>query len=281
MSYTDYSAISVGVDAGVAHLTIDHPPVNLLDALLVGELQRFVKAVRDDDEVKVIVAQSADPEFFVAHLDMIAVLDPAWFAGLADGDPAPLNPMQALWEGFRNLPQVTIAKLAGRLRGGGVEFAMALDMRFAAAGHTWFSQLESRVGAFPGGGGTQYLPRLVGRARALEVILGGDLFDSDTAERYGWINRAMPPEELDAFIDDLARRIAVLPPGVVAAVKVAVDEAVEQKRIPDGLVVEGAQVGKIYPAPEWVVERARARLDAGMQSRESELDLEAKMDLIP
>jgi enoyl-CoA hydratase/carnithine racemase len=112
--------------------------------------------------------------------------------------------MQSLHLAVRSLPQLTIAKLRGRLRGGGNELAMAADLRFAADGETWMSQVESRIGIIPGGG-TQLLTRLVGRSRALEVILSGALYDAKTAERYGWINRAVAPDELDATVDHVAR----------------------------------------------------------------------------
>ena len=146
--------------------------------------------------------------------------------GLADPDEDPgLNPMQSLHRQIRSLPQITIAKLRGRLRGGGAELAAAHDMRFAAAGETWISQVESRLGIFPGGGGTQLLTPLVGRARALEIVLGGELFDSEVAERYGWVNRSVPPAALDDFVASLAGRIAAMPAGAANAAREAVDAA--------------------------------------------------------
>ncbi|MET7711500.1 enoyl-CoA hydratase/isomerase family protein [Streptomyces sp. NPDC005407] len=194
-----------------------------------------------------IVVQSADPDFFAAHVDLSFMLKPETFAELANpsagtgGDESLLNPMQKLMLRFRTLPQVTIAKLAGRLRGGGNELAMALDMRFAAKGRTWLAQPETRMGIIPGGGGTQLLPPLVGRARALEVILSGNLLDAEVAERYGWINRALPPEGLDGFVDELARRVATLRPEQIAAAQGGGRSRIDQRRAPAGRARQGKQ----------------------------------------
>ncbi|BCL26674.1 enoyl-CoA hydratase/isomerase family protein [Streptomyces aurantiacus] len=278
--FGDFTALRVEVEAGVAHLTIDNPPVNTLDVLLITELGRFFDAVSQDERVRVVVLQSADPEFFSAHADVNFMFDPESLMRLAaaDGDPS-LNPLQQMNERLRTLPQVTIAKLAGRLRAGGSELAMAADMRFAAKGRTWLSQPETRMGIFPGGGGTQYLTRLMGRARAVEVILGAELFDAELAERYGWINRALPPEELDGFVDALARRIAALPPGVAAAAMEAVDAAEAGGPVPR-LSEESTAHGKVYPSPDAVVDRMRTAMRAGVQTREGEVDLEGLLDRV-
>ncbi|MGV9245508.1 enoyl-CoA hydratase/isomerase family protein [Streptomyces sp. NPDC003710] len=180
------------------------------------------------------------------------MLKPETFAELAnpdagsDGDESLINPMQKLMLRLRPLPQVTIAKLAGRLRGGADELAMAHDMRFAARGRTWLAQPETRMGIIPGGGGTQLLPPLVGGARALEAILGGNLFDAEVAERYGRINRALPAEELDGFIDSLARRIAALRPEQITAAKAAVGAAATSGSLLEGLGEESKALGGVY-----------------------------------
>ncbi|MCX5015420.1 enoyl-CoA hydratase/isomerase family protein [Streptomyces sp. NBC_00555] len=287
-SYDEYISLRVAIDAGVARVTLDNPPVNMLDTALINELHDFAGAVRGDDRVRVIVVQSADPDFFAAHVDLSFMLKPETFAELANpnagtgGDESRLNPMQKLMLRFRTLPQVTIAKLAGRLRGGGNELAMALDMRFAATGRTWLAQPETRMGIIPGGGGTQLLTPLVGRARALEVILGGNLFDAELAERYGWINRALPAEELDGFVDALAGRIAALRPEQIAAAKAAVGAAsTGGGQLLEGLAEESRALAGVYPAPDAVVERMRAAVEAGAQTREGELDLEASLDRVP
>ncbi len=278
--YAGYTALRVTVHAGVATVTLDHPPVNVLDAVLMTELNRFAGTVRDDNAVRVIVFQSADPEFFLAHGDMNFVNHPDSFAQLklGDDDGAALNPMQKLFERFRTLPQVTIAKLAGLARGGGSEFVMALDMRFAATGQAGLGQFEVLTGIIPGAGGTVYLPRLVGRARALEIVLGAELFNAERAERYGWVNRALPAGELDGFVDTLARRIAALPPGVASAAKQAVDAA--DGPIREALAKENELLGQVFTAPA-AGERTRTALQAGAQTRAGERHLEALLNRLP
>ncbi|MFG1890158.1 enoyl-CoA hydratase/isomerase family protein [Micromonospora sp. NPDC049051] len=280
MQYPDFTALRITDADGVAWVTLSHPPLNLLDATLVPELKRFVRAVGDDTDVRVVVVQSDVPEFFSAHVDARFAADPAGFMALGADDTgtAQLNPMQHLMLSIRSLPQVTIAKLSGRLRGGGNELATAMDMRFAAAGRTWMSQLETRLGIIPGGGGTQLLSSLIGRPRALEAILGAGLYDTDTAERYGWINRAVPAGELDAFVADLARRIAALTPQQIAAAKAAVNAATGGDRLEEGLTREAQALGLVYPSPQAALDRTARYLDAGMQTRAGELDLEAVMD---
>ena len=226
MDYNTFSVLHIRVDDGVAFVSIDHPPVNLLDVKLMTELDRFVSMVGPDGSVRVVVFQSADPDFFIAHGDMHFATDPKLLASVqigGDNDPA-LNPMQNLHERIRRLPQATIGKLAGHASGGGAEFLAALDMRFAAQGRAKLAQNEVLTALIPGAGATAYLPRLMGRARTLEAILTAAPFDAEMAERYGWVNRALPAQELDGFVDDLARRIAALAPGVIAAVKTAVND---------------------------------------------------------
>ena len=277
MPYTDFSTLHVDIERGVATVTIDHPPLNVLDAALMTDLDRFAVAVQADEGVQVIIVQSADPEFFIAHGDMHFLDDPEAFATLPLGDlSSPLNPMMRLHERFRALPQLTIAKLAGLARGGGSEFAMALDLRFAATGRAALGQFEALTGIIPGAGGTAYLPLLVGRARALEVILGGELLNAQQAERYGWINRALPEDQLDAFVETLARRIAALPPGVVAAVKSAVDAALTGT-LTDALHLENTLLGELFGRPV-AGERTRAALAAGAQMRDGERDLEGLLN---
>ncbi|MCM3812647.1 enoyl-CoA hydratase/isomerase family protein [Streptomyces sp. DR7-3] len=174
---------------------------------------------------------------------------------------------------------MTIAKLRGYARAGGIELAMAADMRFAASGRTWLSQPESLMGIFPAGGGTQYLNRLVGRARALEIVLGAEPFGTELAERYGWINRAVPDEHHDAFVDSLARRIAGLPEGVAAA-KEALDAAEASGPVP-GLAEEAAAHAKVYPSPDDIVDRLRVVMNRGGQTRDGELQLERLLESVP
>lgn len=278
LTETGYSALRVTREGAVATVTLDNPPVNTIDKALVTDMTEVVRSAREDRELRVLVLESANPEFFSAHADLKWMFEPEELVTLADpdGDPG-LNPLQQLHERFRTLPQVTIAKLRGRLRAGGSELAMAADMRFAARGETWLAQPETRMGIFPGGGGTQYLTRLVGRARALEVVLGAELFDAELAERYGWINRALAPEALDGFVAALAHRIGALPAGVAEAAKQAIDAAEASGPVPD-LTEEAQAHAKVYPAPQAVVDRMSRAVAAGAQTRHGELALEGLLD---
>jgi enoyl-CoA hydratase/carnithine racemase len=173
-------------------------------------------------------------------------------------------------ERWRTLPQVTIAQLEGRARGGGSEFALSLDLRFGAVGRAILGQPEVAVGILPGGSGTQRLPRLVGRARALEVVLGCEDFDAELAERYGYINRALPANELGPFVDRLARRIAAFPAHAVRLAKRAVDAA--GGPLDDGLLEEAHCFNLTLTDPE-LDARMEGALAAGAQTREGEIDL--------
>ena len=268
----ELAVVRVAVRRGVATLTIDNPPLNLLDAPLIRDLRQVVDALRDDQGIRVLVVQSADPEFFIAHGDANFVTDMELVAELSEGITGDLNGMQVLHESLRQLPQVTIAKIAGFARGGGHELAMALDMRFAAIGKAFVAQPETLLGIMPGGGGTQYLTRLTGRARALEAILGGALFDAEQAERYGLVNRALPADELDDFVDDLALRIAGLSPAVIAAATAATDAALGTTPIEEALAIENRHLMSLFTAE--AVERTVSLLARGYQTRDGEKRLE-------
>jgi enoyl-CoA hydratase/carnithine racemase len=198
--------------------------------------------------------------------------------GLPDQVPPKSNTIgfvHAIMDRFRTMPKVSIAKLEGRARGGGSEFALALDMRFAAAGRAIVSQPEVAMGIIPGAGGTQQLPRLVGRARALEIILGCDDFPAELAERYGYINRTLPPRELGPFVDRLAYRIASFPDEAIRLAKAAVNAA-------DLPIVEGFIEEAHFSNQAMVSATARRLmrkfLEIGGQSRQAELDFKGLID---
>jgi enoyl-CoA hydratase/carnithine racemase len=280
MTY-DLPALRIVVADGVATVTIDNPPLNLSDGTLLPSLRRFVARVRDDTAVRVIVFESADPDFFIAHGDMRFITEPDVMAAAGAATmaanpgaevPPTLNLMQVVHEEVRSLPQVTIAKLTGLARGGGNEFLMALDMRFAAIGKAGQAQPEVLLGIIPGGGGTQYMTSLAGRARTLELLLGAQLVDAELAERYGLVNRALPADEIDEFVDALARRIAALSPEIIAAAKTAVTAAAAPITS-EGLSTENALLTPLFSADAAAL--AHKLLAAGMQTREGERDLEA------
>jgi enoyl-CoA hydratase/carnithine racemase len=269
MTDTAYSRIAVRRADGVATVTIENPPVNVLDAALMGELRHFLLLVGEDDAIKVVVFESANPDFFIAHVDMALIDDPHAFDAIARDVPAGLNVFQALGELVRNLPQITIAKLAGIARGGGAEFVAACDMAFGAIGRAGLGQVEALMGIVPSGGAMQYLSTRMSRGRLLEVILGAGLFGAEEAAAYGWINRALPSNELDVFVGELARNIASLPDGVARAAKRVVPPA----DLMDGFAREEAEWGKLFanPAAERLI---RGGLAQGAQTPDGEKRLE-------
>jgi enoyl-CoA hydratase/carnithine racemase len=216
---TRFDTISTRREGRVMFVTIDNGPVNALSAFAMRELHQLLSSLGADESIAVIVFESANAEYFIAHVDMNLGEQMDVLGELAAQTPGGVNVFQAVGELLRNQPQVTIVKLAGIARGGGAEFVAAADMTFAARETARIGQIESLMGIVPAGGGTQYLAERVGRNRALELVLTGDTVDADTAALYGWINRAMPAAELDAFVDHLAHNISNLASGVMAATK--------------------------------------------------------------
>lgn len=265
MAYDDYQRIRIEVSDGICRATIDNPPINLLNADLIVELGRFAAEVAADDEVRVVIVDSADPAFFVAHADITLIQHlPTDDTTLHDE----LSPFDAVVDLFRTMPKATIAVIEGIARGGGSELALAFDMRFAALGKARLAQPEVAIGIIPGGGGTQRLPRQVGRARALEVILGCEDIDAATADAWGYVNRALPPDELRAFVATLAARIASFPRDVIAAAKRAVDTAAGDPTV--GLRIEDQLFRETLAGPA-AAERMQAFLHNGGQTREVEI----------
>jgi len=241
-------------------VTIDNGPINLLDATLIADLYRAGRELEADPDVKVVVLQSANPDFFIAHADIAIIQQlPAVPPSRTDK----LDSFHAMVDRFRTMPKATIAKLEGRCRGGGSELALACDMRFAALGKAVLGQPEVGVGIIPGGGGSVRLPRLVGRGRALEIILGCGDFRADVAERYGYVNRALPAEEISYFVASLARRIATFPAETIALAKQAVGLA--DAGIEDDLVQEEALFFRSAHT-DAARRRMAAALASGMQS---------------
>jgi enoyl-CoA hydratase/carnithine racemase len=222
----------------------------------------------EDETVKVIVLESANSDYFVAHFDFHLIDDLSAFDDLAALAPTGLNFAQALGEQIRHQPQVTIVKLNGIARGGGSELVLAADMCFASP-RAKLSQCETLMGVVPGGGGTQYLSRRIGRNRALEAILGSELFNAETLERYGWINRVVTEADLDRFVSDLANNIAQLPTGSVSAIKRAIPPADES----EGLISENRIYFEQFALPA-ASTLLRGALAAGAQTVEGERDLE-------
>jgi enoyl-CoA hydratase/carnithine racemase len=194
-------------------ITFSNPPINIFAPSTIVELGALMTDLEADPSVKVVVFQSANADFFIAHLDVAK----------AAAQPGVLD----LWRDFvlrlSSTPVVSIAKIRGRTRGIGNEFVLACDMRFASRQNALFGNPEVGVGLIPGGGALEWLPRLVGRSRALEIVLSADDFDADVAERYGWVNRALNDDELDSFVDTLVQRLASFDREVLAAAKAQIN----------------------------------------------------------
>lgn len=268
MAYDTYQLLKVRKERGVAFVTIDNPPINILTIELNAELFALSFEISVDEEVKVIVFDSANPEFFIAHFDVNALL---LYPETPPQKPFDLHELNKTCEMFRRMPKVSIVKLEGRARGGGSEFCLGMDMRFGAIGKAIMSQPEVGLGIIPGGGGTQRLPKLVGTSRALEIVLGCDDFDAETAERYGYINRALPADELTPFVEELAFRMASFQPEAIAVAKQAVNTGATTA-INEGLLEESYLFGQLATLAE--TKRRMAKFIAsGGQTREVELDL--------
>jgi enoyl-CoA hydratase/carnithine racemase len=206
---------------GYWRATFQNPPINLIDPDTIEELSRLISLLETDPEVKVIVFESGDPDFFLAHYDILT--DAARSAAMPDG-PTGMRPWLDVLARLSRAPAVSIAAIRGRARGAGSEFALACDIRFASAEKAILGQFEVGVGAVPGGNPMARLAGLMGRGRALEVVLGADDFPGLLAERYGYVNRALPDTELDKFVDDFARRIAGFEKDALVEAKRFVDE---------------------------------------------------------
>ena len=186
-------------------VTIDHPPLNIFGPEMLPQVGEIITAIETDAQVKVVVFDSAVEGFFLIHLDFLAKLDD--LAHLPPG-PTGLHPWPEMLARLSSAPVVSIASIRGRATGMGSELALACDMRFASREKAVLSQFEVGAGLVPGGGPMARLSRLMGRGRALEVILSADDVSGDLAERYGYVNRSLPDTDLDAFVDALATRIA-------------------------------------------------------------------------
>jgi enoyl-CoA hydratase/carnithine racemase len=186
-------------------VTLNHPPLNIFGPETIPQLDEVITALEGDEQVKVVVFDSAVEGFFMTHYDFLA--RPEDTTRLPTG-PSGLGPLNDMLVRLSRAPVVSIASIRGRATGVGSELALACDMRFASREKAILSHFEVGAGVVPGGGPMARLPRLMGRGRALEVLLGADDIPGDLAERYGYVNRAFPDAELDAFVESIAARIA-------------------------------------------------------------------------
>src|SRR5437016_12094821 len=196
-------------------VVFDYLPFNVMDGTMFQSLQELLARMDASETLRVVVFESAILDFYLAHFDLTGNLGNVMSAVGPSGLPILMDTFVRITKS----PVVSIAKIRGCVRGVSSEFVLACDLRFASREKTRLGQPEVGVGLHPGGGGTERLPHLVGRGRALEIILGANDFDGDTAERYGYVNRALPDAGLDGFVDALARRIASFDRRAIAAAK--------------------------------------------------------------
>jgi enoyl-CoA hydratase/carnithine racemase len=236
----------------------DYPPFNIVDATLFDGLQTVLARMDASANLRVIVFESANPEFYLAHFDLTGKTGNITTAVGPSGLPILIDTFVRLTKS----PVVSIAKIRGCVRGVSSEFVLACDMRFASRENTRLGQPEVGVGLNPGGGGAERLPTLVGRGRALEIVLGANDFDGDTAERYGYVNRALPDAELDGFVEALARRIASFDQRPIAAAKNLINQVSLPRadRLLDAL--NAFQTGLTWPETQ---HRIQALLKLGLQ----------------
>lgn len=236
-------------------VTLDHPPLNIFGPETIPQLEEVIDALETDEEVKVVVFDSAVEGFFLTHYDFLA--KPEETTGLPPG-PTGLPPLPDMLVRLSRAPVVSIASIRGRATGVGSELALACDMRFASRERAILSQWEVGAALVPGGGPMARLPRLIGRGRALEVLLSADDVDGELAERYGYVNRSFPDDELDGFVDALAGRIATFDKHAIA----------ETKRLVDlNSLPSDEEIGLEWPAFLSAVDRpaAKSRLRALME----------------
>jgi enoyl-CoA hydratase/carnithine racemase len=211
----DFETLTVCRERAVLIAEIAAPPMNLLGPELVRDLVSLIQGAEADETVRVVVFKSADPDYFISHVDVTRIGEYRAEAAKLTGEPS----IALLFRHLSASRVVTIAQIEGRVRAAGSEFVLGCDMRFAARESAIFGQFEPALGLLPGGGAAQHLTRLMGRSRALEVMLSAEDYDADLAERYGWISRAMPADALDDFVSSLAHRIAGFPAACRAVVK--------------------------------------------------------------
>ena len=239
----------------------DYPPFNIVDGSMFEGLQDLLAKMDGSPSLRVVVFESANPKFYLSHFDLTGKIGNIMTSVGPSGLPVLMDTFARLTQS----PVVSIAKIRGCARGVSSEFVLACDMRFASRENTQLGQPEVAVGLHPGGGGTERLPPLVGRGRALEIILSGNDFDGETAERYGYVNRALPDADLDGFVNALARRVASFDRRAIASAKTLVNRVSlpSADRLLDAL--NSFQTALTWPESQT---RIKTLLERGLQQTE-------------
>jgi enoyl-CoA hydratase/carnithine racemase len=254
-------------EGAVVFADIAAPPMNLLGPELVRDLVSLIQRAEADDGVRVLVFSSTDPDYFISDVDLTRIAEYRQEAARLTGEAS----IALLFHHLSASRLITIAQIEGRVRAAGSEFVLACDMRFAARETAIFAQFEPAFGVLPGGGAAQHLTRLMGRGRALEVMLSAGDYDAEFAERYGWINRALPAAKLGEFVSSLAHRIAGFPVAGQAIVKERVNAIA---LAPTGDFRRDSDLfGAGVTAPE-AQARIQEAMQRGLQTRDAELDLD-------
>jgi len=269
-----FETLSVRKEGAVLFAEIAAPPMNLLGPELVRDLVALIQQAENDDACKVLVFKSVDPDYFISHVDVTKIKGIREEAAKLTGEPS----LALLFRRLSTSRLVTIAQIEGRVRGVGSEFVLACDMRFAARESAIFGQFEPAFGVIPGAGGAQHLARLVGRARALEIMLSAEDYDAELAERYGWINRAIPADELGDFVQSLAHRVARFPAAGHLVVKDRVNAitlaSAEDIRRDSDLFLEGLRNSEAQT-------RIQSAMKSGFQTRDAEMVLARLLGDLP
>ncbi len=268
----NFGVLRVATEGAVAIVTIDNPPTNLVGGPFIGGLIAMIDAMEQDDRINVVVFRSADPDFFLMHGDVEQLVNAP--RRTAERATAP-NVAAVAFERLRNCRFVSIAMIDGQARGGGAEFLTALDLRIGSE-RTVLGQPEVPMGILPGAGGTSRLPRLLGRSRALDIILTARDIGADEALAIGWIDRLVPRADLESHTMALARHIARMPAASVAAVKRVVDISLRDGNLDLALTAETDALGQLMSLETREVNMRRF-LDAGGQTREAELTRNASL----
>lgn len=230
--------------SNITRAIFDNGPINIMNWPMIQDLQHFTTSLRNQSHTKVVVFESANPSFFIAQLSLLE----------HEGWPKPTEQtktfINAAYE-ISTLPVIFIASIAGRARGAGNELILQCDLRYAARGRTFLGNFEAAIGLIPGAGGIAYLAALTGRAKAFEYVLSGRDIDADSAERIGWVNRAVDPYDLDGVVGAFAKRIALFPVQALAAAKKRINELslVPQKEVWADYNAWVPLVGQPFSAP--------------------------------